>query len=187
MALAGMAATLSGCGKSADDGGTVFSNPSLGFSITVPRGWTARDSSGQVTLVVTGPAAEDGSRPNVNVVVEPRSTSLDYFVKETLESLQQTYKDKGFRIISQERRIKDGQESATCVTFEESATGQTVRQRQLYAVGLDRVFTVTATATPDTFAKYETEFDSMFAHFLRRSDILVGGHQIQKPRATQGF
>ena len=145
--------------------GRTYSNPSLNFSLTVPEGWTVRDTSGPVALVVTGPAADDGSRPNVNVVVEPSAATLDEFARQTLESLQHTYKDKGFKLIAEGPQGDRRKAPHVYATFEESATGRTVKQRQLYVIGNGRAYTVTATATPETFAEYEPEFEAVFRSF----------------------
>jgi hypothetical protein len=51
------------------------------------------------------------------------------------------------------------------MTFRHEAVGRPVEQRQLYVVAAERAYIVTATATPETFAAEEPDFDICFRSF----------------------
>jgi hypothetical protein len=187
MAAAGVmaAALLGGCGG-LPGGAKTYSNQSLKFSLTVPAGWTIRETTGSTPVFLAGPAAADGSQPNVTVVVGSFGGNLDEFVDDTLATYQKLYTNKGFKLIGgREPRTLANGGKAVAATFEESVIGareksagtpgesahggsdvlRTVRQRQLYVVSGGRTFTVTATATPGTFAEFEADFEAVFASF----------------------
>ena len=63
-----------------------------GFSFVVPEGWTVRDFPGLKYKIVVGPA-RDGFAANMNVVDEAFRGSIDDYLKATLASMKQVFKD----------------------------------------------------------------------------------------------
>jgi hypothetical protein len=162
---------LSGCGPSSQP--TTYSNPTQRFSMTVPAGWTCRETTGAMTVILTGPASPSGSQPNVNVEVAPTAhwETLDKFAQRTRDTLQPAYRNDGFTLIAEEPlTLADGTRAAS-LTFEQSIVGPspdvraTVRQRQVYVVAFDRVYTLTATAAPETFEACAPQFAEIFQSF----------------------
>jgi hypothetical protein len=55
--------------------------------------------------------------------------------------------------------------AAWTVTFVQEATGQPLQEKQLYVLGGQKTYLVTATALPETFAAEEPNFDVCFRSF----------------------
>jgi hypothetical protein len=166
---------LSGCSGGPPSSLWTYTNPALKFALNEPPGWTLRETTGSVTVMMTGPAALGGGRPTANVVVEPTIETLDAYVERNVQTMQEAYKIRGFKVISRESRLvhdarPEREARGIVLTLEESVLGdeaapRTVRQRQLYAVVGGRAYTLTVTATPDTFAECEPAFTALFGSF----------------------
>jgi hypothetical protein len=130
----------------------------------VPAGWTVRESGGTAAVILTSPDKPGGVQPNLNVVVEPAPLQtalgdLAAMQQRPLASL------RDFKVISEgPRMLADGRQ-AYAITFDQNSFDKPLRQRQLYVVAGDRLYLVTATASPQDFAAEEAHFDICFNSF----------------------
>lgn len=133
------------------------------FAMDVPAGWEVREQGVRPQVFVTGPAGAGGIRPNVNVVVEPSGgkSQAEWAAanRSRLEALA------GFRLVGEASRdLADGR-TAEVLTFRHSVLGREVVQRQMYALVDGRVYVVTATGDPDTFAGDEPSLEICLRSF----------------------
>jgi len=158
---------LAGCSGPSSPAGEAghYLNLANRFEIQAPPGWTVRESGGTAVVLMTAPSAGEAVRPNLNVIVEDRYAGL------TLEELAQQCKAqvaalRGFELLVPEQSITlaDGLR-AIVITFRQAATGTPLEQRQMVVVGGGRAYVVTATASPETFAAEEKNFDACFRSF----------------------
>jgi len=166
LSLAALAALAAGCasGLPPDVAKLGYVHRQLRFAMNVPAGWTIRDTSGTAAVFVVGPTGADGMQPNVNVVVESGGAAV------TLEELARTCQReaealKGFKLLGNESCTLAGNRKAWVLTFEHSALGQTLRERQLLVLAGNRSYIVTATASPEAFAANEADFETVLKSF----------------------
>ena len=135
----------------------------LRFGMDMPQGWSVHETAGPAALIATGPQTSSDGRPSVNVTVTPVAdgTTLEEFVQASRRSLDRL---PGFKLLSEEAATA-GARRAWTVTFEASAAGPLVRQKQLYVVTGGRSYIVTAAALPAGFAAEESNFDICFRSF----------------------
>ena len=135
------------------------------FEMQAPPGWTIRESGGTAAVLMTAPGAGEAVRPNLNVVVEDRYAGLT--LEEAAERCKtQVASLRGFELLAPEQSITlaDGLR-AIVIAFRQAATGTPLAQRQMVVVGGGRTYVVTATASPETFAAEEKNFDACFRSF----------------------
>jgi len=135
----------------------------LRFGLDVPGGWSVRETAGPAALIATGPQAAAGDRPSINVTVTPLAdgTTLEEFAQTSRRSIERL---PGFKLLSEEA-ASAGARRAWTVTFEQSAAGTVVREKQLYVVTGGRGYVLTAAALPADFAAQEANFDVSFRSF----------------------
>ncbi len=134
------------------------------FAMNVPPGWTLRESRGTASVILTAPGGTDETRPSITVVVAPvvGPLALAELVSGNRDRLKVL---QGIRFGDDEpRTLADGHE-AVALTLEHAALGKPVRQRQMYVVAAGRAYTVTATASPQTFDAHQAEFETVFRSF----------------------
>jgi len=134
------------------------------FALNVPAGWQVRESRGPTCLFLLPPGASPpGASITVTVEAAGLVQTLDELVQVDLLRLQAL---PGYALLDRgERTLADGH-TAAVLTFEHSATGQRVRQRQLTVLAGGHVYTMTATATPpETFADRADVFEIVFHSF----------------------
>jgi len=135
------------------------------FAMDVPQGWTVRESSGAAVVLVTAPAGESEVRPNLTVIVRMSGAASLHLGQEVAAAEESLKRLPGFRLISEgPTTIADGR-AAWTVTFVQEATGQPLLEKQLYVLGGQRTYIVTATASPETFIADEPNFDVCFRSF----------------------
>ncbi|MBN1977869.1 MAG: hypothetical protein JW918_10740 [Anaerolineae bacterium] len=100
-----------------------------GFSYVPPSGWQVVDAPGLKYKVARGTPTGDFT-PNLNVVDEPFSGSLDDFVTASLASFKEFLKD--VRIVSQEDFVTDEGERGVKVVIED--TQQDVELYQVFYI-----------------------------------------------------
>ena len=165
LAAVGLAG-LSGCGAGLPDDVAAcdYVSREHRFALDVPEGWQVRESRGAACLFLAPPGPLP---PGAGVIVTVESAgpiqTLDELVQVDLLRVQAlrgyTHLDEG------ERTLADGHKAAT-LTFEHSATGERVRQRQLMVLAGGQAYTVTATATPpEAFADRADAFEIVFRSF----------------------
>jgi len=158
---------VGGCGSGLpeDVAKLAYVNRAERFAMDAPAGWTVRESGGAAAVLVMAPAADGQVRPNVNVVVRKGAApllSLHQEVTAARESLKQM---PGFRLIAEGPTTTADGRAAWTATFVQEALGRPVEQRQLIVMGGQKTYLVTATASPETFAAEEPNFDVCFRSF----------------------
>lgn len=130
-----------------------------GFTIQAPQFPAAAEGTGVMPVMFMGPGS-DGFASNINVGVQKTTTTLDAYV--ALSKAQ--FEAAGFKVTSETRRKVSGKDG---VVFEYAgkAQGRELRWLALAVVDADRVFVITATATPDGFGKIEKEFRACLDSF----------------------
>jgi hypothetical protein len=136
----------------------VFVDPKDRFSLQVPEGWSV-DTSGQQgsRLILYHPLAEDGFRPNVNVVVDDLMplTHEEYL---TLCQLQLKRLSRSALLLVDEPDAHGGR------VFEWAASAllpKPMQGRQLVALGHGKAFVVTAMAPRLHFESHRSEFQAV--------------------------
>jgi hypothetical protein len=160
------ALALGGCntGLPPEVAGLGYVDRELKFALNVPAGWTVRESRGTAAVILAAPGGTDETRPNVTVVVAPAVGPL------ALPELVSGNRDRLKALIGaslgadEPRTLADGHE-AMALTFDHAALEKPVRQRQMYVVAAGRAYTVTATASPQTFDAHQAEFETVFRSF----------------------
>ena len=134
------------------------------FAMNVPPGWTVQESGGPAVVIVRAPERSGEVRPNVTVTVTPTPPGAA-LATVVAGAKQGVGAFRGFKQMSEDSRTLADGRPAHLLTFRQEAFGQPLVQRQLYAVAGDRVYTVTATASPETFASEEPNFETVFRSF----------------------
>jgi hypothetical protein len=70
-------AALGGCRPATEFDGKTFRHNALGFSVTVPEGWTLTELDGDVVLRLEGPTVEGKLGPVVHVFVRDEFETVD--------------------------------------------------------------------------------------------------------------
>jgi len=130
-----------------------------GFTIQAPVFPAVAEGTGVMPVMFMGPGS-DGFASNINVGVQKTTTTLDAYV--ALSKTQ--FEAAGFKVNSEARSKVSGRE-AVVFDYQGKAQGLELRWLALAVVDKDRVFLVTATATPDGFGKIEKEFRACLESF----------------------
>lgn len=117
--VAVVAALVAGAARAAQpEEGRRHTEKAGGFSFVPPDGWTVREFPGLKNKIVVGPA-RDGFAPNINVVEEAFPGTADAYIKATIPTLKQVFKEvrieasgpfetksglKGGRIVAEHRQ-----------------------------------------------------------------------------------
>ena len=172
--LAALALALPGCAGDLppDVAELGYVNRDQRFALDVPAGWTVREMTGTTPVILSGPESAGAGRPNINVTIVPSWDGM------TLEDLVQSSRKglarlPGYRLDCEGEAAAPygraywpaGSHRAWTATFEESSSGRTVRQRQLYVVAGGRGYIATAASLPEGFAAQEPNFDACFRSF----------------------
>lgn len=166
--LAALCALLvGGCesGLPEDIAKLAYVNRAERFAMDAPAGWTVRESGGAADVLVMAPAADGQVRPNVNVVVHKGAAPLLSLHQEVTAARESLNRMPGFRLIAEGPTTTADGRAAWTATFVQEALGRPVEQRQLYVVAGQKTYLVTATASPETFAYEEPNFDVCFRSF----------------------
>ncbi|MBE3098676.1 MAG: DcrB-related protein [Planctomycetes bacterium] len=159
------ALALAGCsaGLPPDVAELGYVNRDQRFALNVPAAWAVREMTGTTPVILSGPESAGAGRPNINVTVVPScdGVTLEYLVQTSRKGLARL---PGFRLET-EGETAAGSHRAWTATFEESSSGRTVRQRQLYVVAGGRGYIATAASLPEGFAAQEPNFDACFRSF----------------------
>jgi len=134
------------------------------FAMNVPPGWTVRQAGGSTAAILLGPESPDGVRPNLNVVVEPAAitATLEQVIQSNRRRLEEL---QGFVLVaSSPRALADGRR-AHLITFEHNAFGRPLRQQQLIVLAHGKIYTLTATTSPEDFAADPMRFETVWRSF----------------------
>ncbi len=161
-----VAGLLGGCSGQAGAGGEIgrYVHYNERFSLRPPDGWALRQWSGQPCLWLIGPGDDEPGRPTLNVVVVPARTG-ETLQKALAADRRQMTVLRGYEAVSEEPRLLNGGTRAVVVTFRHEGLGRSVTVRQLRAVALGRVYTLTAAAASDRFADLEETFEACLGSF----------------------
>jgi len=162
-----LCSTLAGVATVTDTAtGRVVANPTKGFTITFPKMWTVRESDGAVPLLATSPLDDpnDTFREKLNIIVQdfPKAPSLEDYSKTFIDDI--TKNSEAFTILKVVDGAIDGAPAkALCYT----CTSQHVGLQNLsYLIAKDtRVYAITCTATPETYAQYKAVFQGIVLSF----------------------
>ena len=141
------------------------------FALNVPPGWTVRQVGGSTAAILLGPEpacpvgrSPDGVRPNLNVVVEP--TAVTATLEQVVQSNRRRLEEfRGFTLLDfSPRALADGRR-AHLITFEHNAFGRPLRQQQLVVLARGKIYTLTATTSPEDFAANQPRFETVWRSF----------------------
>ena len=134
------------------------------FALNVPPGWTVRQAGGSTAAILLGPESPDGIRPNLNVVVEP--TAVTATLEQVVQSNRQRLEEfRGFTLLDfSPRALADGRR-ALLITFEHNAFGRPLRQQQLVVLARGKIYTLTATTSPEDFTANPMRFETVWRSF----------------------
>jgi hypothetical protein len=133
-----------------------------GFSFVPPEGWAIRPFPGAKFKTAVGPAAA-GFAPNINVVDESFSGSLDAYVKGNLDSMQRVFKQ--FRLLKQEEfKTSQGLQAARVIA-ENELNGRVLRNTYYFFPNGDTKFVVTCTALAEGGDKFDPVFEGSMHTF----------------------
>ena len=138
--------------------GTVYKDARYGFSI-VPPAFAPGDAP-SVTPVMFFAAPENGFAANLNVAVQTTPMTGQEYAELSRGQFQQM----GFKVHS-EKELKVAGRDAFLWDYQGKTQGLDLRWLALAVVDKGRVFLVTATATSDTFEKYEKAFREALRSF----------------------
>ena len=133
------------------------------FALNVPPDWTVRQA-GRTAAILLGPESPDGIRPNLNVVVEP--TAVTATLEQVVQSNRRRLEEfRGFTLLDfSPRALADGRR-ALLITFEHNAFGRPLRQQQLVVLARGKIYTLTATTSPEDFAANQPRFEIVWRSF----------------------
>ena len=133
----------------------VWKDPEYGFTLVPPPGWTLSDTAtAQVSM--SAPESQNGFAANINVMVQSApGVTLDQYAEKSLE---QAHRYKG-KLQSQKDVEAHGRKGR------QLHLTATVKDRQLEILSTfyiinNRVYLITATASPDSFKDYLPVFEA---------------------------
>jgi len=143
-----------------------YAAPDGMFSFSSPNGWVWREIPGRKYKVAFGELVGDFA-PNINVVDEAFSGTLDAYVDGSLKILPVGYEKlgyKNFKVLSRGVFTTTSGQAGVRIVFESEINGRALRQTQFFFDGKDgRKLVVTCT----TLAPGGEELDSVFEKSLK--------------------
>jgi hypothetical protein len=133
-----------------------------GFSFVPPEDWKIRDFPGMKFKAAIGPSAA-GFAPNITIVDELFSGSLDAYVKQNLAALQKAFRK--FHLAQQDDfKTTAGEQGARLVT-ESEQQGRLLHQT-FYIFGKgDTKFVITCSTLAEGGDKYDSVFETSIKTF----------------------
>jgi hypothetical protein len=129
-----------------------------GFAIFAPN-FPKVPKQTVIPVMFTGPA-EGGFSSNVNITIQPVSTTRKAYHDQSLREFGQL----GFKLNSS-RDVTVSGKDAIRLDYEGKASGKDLHFLSLAVFDKDRVILVTCTALPDSFAAVEPEFNACLDSF----------------------
>ena len=168
LAVVGMAflpALLAGCTSQPPEPGRYYKKQD-GFSIRFPESWEQKENvMGTVVMALSPPeGADDAFRENVNVAVEslPTPMDLEKYLELSMANLKNLFS------AGQEPEVSDaalGGGQAKRIVYQTTMGQVHVKGMLCLAVKGRRGYTVTCSATPETFDAYKEPFEKIVETF----------------------
>jgi hypothetical protein len=136
--------------------------PAGSFSFVPPQDWEVRNVRGGKYKAAVGPAAA-GFAPNINILDESFSGSLDAYVTLNLATLQKGFKK--FRLVQQEDFKTMAGEQGSRVVTECEQNGTALRQTFYFFSKGDTKFVVTCTTLAEGGDKLDSVFETSMKTF----------------------
>ena len=133
-----------------------------GFSLMPPEGWPVADMPGLKYKVIVGPSSNDFA-PNINVVDEAYSGSLDDYVASSMEMLERMFED--FKKISQEDLRLENDTRAIKLVTHNRQHGRELQQTFYIVDGAKRKFVLTCTKLAEDKRDFAKEFEASVCTF----------------------
>jgi len=134
-----------------------------GFSCVAPADWTVREFPGLKYQVVVGPA-QDGFAPNLNIIDEEFTGTLDAYVDANLKAVKDAFVK--FKLVKKaEKFMTNGKLEARRFTIESEQSERMVRQTFYLFRRDERMYVVTASALADGGDKFDKEFERCLKTF----------------------
>jgi hypothetical protein len=133
-----------------------------GFSFIAPAGWGIQDFPGLKYKIAVGPAVM-GFAPNINVVDEPFTGSLDSYVEESLATLRRVFTK--FRLLKQDGfTTTDGLQGARMVVEDEQGGRMLRHSFYIFSQGETKLV-VTCTAPAESGDELAPTFEAIMKTF----------------------
>jgi len=137
--------------------------PAGGFSFCPPKDWVIREVAGMKYKFAFGPLA-DGFAPNINVVDESFTGSLQAYVKANLETLPKVF--KGFKKLGQSDFKTDSGMNGVKIIIQSEQQGHAIRQSFFFFEGkADKKLVATCSALAEGGAKLDSAFEASMKTF----------------------
>lgn len=140
-----------------------YTTEEYNFSIDPPSGWTVDDTTTGAAVFFYGPT-EEGFRLNVNIQVEslPTTMTVEQYASAAKELLPTV--GSNFQFVSEGTRVINKVEAYELVyTFTQSNID--IKGKQVYLVVNKKAFIIAYTASPTTYQKYLSAFESSVETF----------------------
>ncbi len=138
------------------------------YQIRYPGDWSVREE-GSVVLFQSPASSETDVQENVNVIVVPTDQELEAFVEAALGA---TVESSGFELIDSTETTLSGKPARKIIYSEQSAETKT-QTLQVISVSDGTAAIVTYTATPETFADFKTEAETMISSFQLKTEAVT--------------
>jgi len=139
-----------------------YTNKKYNFSVDPPSGWTVDDTTTGAAVFFYGPT-ESGFRININIQVESLTTDM------TVEQYASAAKDQlqnlaNYQLVSERTRVINGVDAYELViTF--TYAGIDIKAKQVLLVKAKMAYIITCGASPTTYQKYLSDFESCIGSF----------------------
>ena len=139
-----------------------YTSEEYNFSIDPPSGWTVDDTTTGAAVFFYGPT-EGGFRVNVNIQVEslPTTMTVEQYASAGEEQLQSF---DNYELVSEGARVINEVEAYELV-FTFTDLGIDIKEKQVCVVVDKKGFIITYAASPTTYQKYLSAFESSVETF----------------------
>lgn len=138
------------------------SEPTGGYSIQPPKGWTIREFPGFKYQIVVGPT-EESFALNIGVVTEKAPVTLESYFQDNVKILQAALKDGEIKKTGQ-ILLNDGTKGFF-VVHESNKEKQRLKQVQYFLEKGDTKYVITGSALATNFDKWRSSLESSMKSF----------------------
>lgn len=143
------------------EGWQIYTNEEYGFQFYYPKDWSER-SHEDFIVRLAGPISQ-GSQPSVSVIVEPTTLTLDQYVLNAKQLLE----DQGFVILSAGDLTVSGRRGHEWIMTWELELG-VAKQKHVVFVADGNAYILTCTASAEKYSSYSDTFDTVAESFVVR-------------------
>jgi len=137
---------------------SAYMDLNYGFALFAPK-FPKATNQNVTPVILTGPG-EAGFSSNVNVTIQPATTTRKAYHDQSLNEFRQV----GLKVNS-DRNVTVSGKDAIRFDYEGQAGGKNLHFLSLAVIDKDRVILVTCTATPEAFPAIEPEFSACLDSF----------------------